>query len=245
MTGIRQLDDLVNPVKEQWITEFYGDPHIVLRVMHYAVVYRSTSSRVHVVFNIEFGGLDTLYLVKLCRILNCNLDSVYVSRAFRLNDTINVLKDLEAVSNAVVILVFPYNYLPRDPSKYTEATKITGVISRIALSNQVILFNAVTKHGYYMPEGGSLHHHLVKVIVRLSRREGCIYAQLVKHPAKPSAMRIFSEKALEHPVLVKQRRTILDWLIQVNVKHEIRVGVNSMSSARGASMQPTSLREEG
>jgi hypothetical protein len=83
LTGIRQLDELVHPFNPGWVLELYGDPGVVLRVAHYTMAYRSVESTLHVLLNLEFGGLDTLYLVKLCRIFNCNLDNIVVSRAFK------------------------------------------------------------------------------------------------------------------------------------------------------------------
>jgi len=213
LTGITQLDELINPLRKDWIVEFYGEPGIVLPIMHYTLAYRSSNDTVYVVLNIEFGGIDTLYLVKLCRIFNCRLDNILISRSFNLDTTISILEELLNVSNSLIILVYPYNYLPKDPVKYSEATRITGIINKISFSNQVLLFNTISKHGYYRPEGGSLHHHLVKVIVKLTTRGKLIVADLVKHPVKQPCRRMFSEKTIEHPVPKQIQKNIVDWLV--------------------------------
>jgi hypothetical protein len=211
VTGIKQLDELLNPLDKHWITEFYGDFDLVLRVMHYTMVYKSSENTVYVVFNVEFGGIDTLYLVKLCRIFDCKLDNIVISRAFRLNDAVEILEDLASKNDSIVLLAFPYNYLPFNPAKYTEATRVTGIIAKIAAFNQVILFNTVSKHGNHMPEGGSFHHHVVKVIVKLKQSRGVVYAELLKHPVKQGGRRIFTEKTLDYPLHSLKQRTILDW----------------------------------
>ncbi|MEM0368719.1 MAG: hypothetical protein QW816_04820 [Desulfurococcaceae archaeon] len=210
VTGVKQIDELLNPLEKHWVIEFYGDFDIVTKVMHYTMVYRSSENTVYVVFNLEFGGIDTPYLIKLCRIFNCKLDNILVSRAFRLNDTVKTLEDLASTRNAVILLAFPYNYLPRDPAKYTEATKITGIIMKIATLNHVMLFNTVSKYGNYMPEGGSFHHHVVKVMVKLKQKKGVILAELLKHPVKQYGRRVFSEKTLQ-PLYFSPQKTILNW----------------------------------
>jgi hypothetical protein len=211
VTGIKQIDELLNPLDKQWITEFYGDFDLVLRVMHYIMAYKSSENTVHVVLNVEFGGIDTLYLIKLCRIFDCKLDNIMVSRAFRLNDAVKILEDLASRNDSIILLAFPYNYLPFNPAKYTEATKVTGIIAKISALNQVILFNTISKYGNYLPEGGNFHHHMVKVIVRLKKSKGIIYAELLKHPVKQGGRRIFTEKILDHPLHSLKQRTIIDW----------------------------------
>lgn len=219
LTGIRQLDELVHPFNPSWVLELYGDPRVVLRVAHYTMAYRSVESTLHVLLNLEFGGLDTLYLVKLCRIFNCNLDNIVVSRAFRLSDTIGALEELSFKRSVVALLVFPYNYLSKNPLEYTEATRITGLISKIALSNQVLLFNTVSKFGRYRPEGGSFHHHAVKVSVKLTRRGDILVAELTRHPVRGYAVRTIHTTILEHPVRQHAEKTLLDWLVENRSRH--------------------------
>lgn len=211
VTGVKQVDELLNPIEKHWIIEFYGDFDVVAKVMHYTMAYRSSESNVYVVFNVEFGGIDTLHLTKLCRIFNCRLDNILVSRAFRLNDTVEILEDLISARDAIILIAFPYSYVPRDPAKYVEATRITGIIMKMATLNHVILFNTTSKHGSYMPEGGSFHHHIVKVLVKLRRRRGIILAELLKHPVKQYSRRIFSERILLQPMYLPQQKTILNW----------------------------------
>ncbi len=213
LLGIKPLDELVNPTRRDWVVELYGDPRIILLLAHNIVVHRSLFGEVYLVLNIEFGGIDTLYLIKICRIRDCDLSRVFISRAFRTQDTVEILRSLEGSRNRSVILVLPYNYLPQDPEKYYEATKITGLINKISLSNTVIILNTITRFGSRNPEGGSLHHHLVKIILRIIEKDQWIIAELIKHPAKPvSEKKIFSKKILSNPVHTTSQRTILEWV---------------------------------
>ncbi len=223
ITGIKQLDDLVNPIRREWVFEVYGDQDPVLRVFHYTMAYRSRSERVYVLFNMEFGGLDTLYLIRLCRILDCRLENIVVSRAFRLSDTVDALESIASISNGLVLVLYPYNYVSRDPLHYSEATWITGLISRVASRNQVLLFNTITKFGERRPEGGSFHHHVVKVITKLSRGKKVITAELVKHPVKQGGFKTIPYTILEHPVRCETRRTLIDWItVENTIKTTVR-----------------------
>lgn len=212
LIGISQLDSLINPVYRHWIVELYGDQFPVLSLLHYAIAYRSSAEKVYVLFNVEFGGLDTLYLVKLCRVFDCRLDNVFVSRAFRLDDTVRILSELADTSGSLILVVYPYSYVSRDPSRYHEATKITGLLLRASVSNQVLLFNTTTRHGRYMPEGGSFHHHAVKVIVKLTKQGSSIIAELVKHPAKERTWRSIPLSLLEYTVKPRTQLSILEWI---------------------------------
>lgn len=212
VTGFKPLDELISPVERHWIVEFYGDPSVLIPLIHYTITSQSASNSVYLVNNIEFGGLDTPLLVRLCRIFNCRMDNIMVSRSFRLNDTIRILEDLAATRDSVIVLAFPYNYLSKDPLKYSDATRITGLMSKISSSNQVIVFNTISKYGYFMPEGGSMHHHIVKIIVRIARKNGRIVSQIIKHPVKSLGTRIFSEKILETGVVASNSKTLLAWI---------------------------------
>lgn len=240
LTGIRQLDELASPLYRDWVVEFYGDPGIVLKVMHYMVAYRSGVERVYVLLNAEFGGIDTLYLVRLCRFFNCNLENVIVARAFRLSETVEALRDLcYSVENSLVVVVFPYSYVPKDPAMYSEATKITGLVQRASGRNQLVVFNTVTRHGRYMPEGGSFHHHLVKVIIRLVRRGSSILAELVKHPAKSGGLRSIPLSMLEHPVPEERQLTILRWIaVRSRIPNRVRLVNTDMPRVAEVSSRP-------
>ncbi|MEM1525919.1 MAG: hypothetical protein QW775_03455 [Ignisphaera sp.] len=213
LTGVKPLDELIEPAKRDWIIEIYGDEKNVLNIAHHAMVFRSIYNEVYVVLNMEFGGIEVPYLTKLCRIYDCNLDNIYISRAFRLQDTLSILQSLLQAENETIIVIFPYSYVQLNPNSYTEATRITGIISRLSQTNQVILFNTISRFGYKLPEGGSLHHHLVKVIVKITRRNKWIVAELIKHPIKPYGVRTFSEKILASPIPNAEQRTILEWIV--------------------------------
>jgi len=212
ITGIKQLDELIYPFDTRWVLEFYGEPKLVLQIAHYIMAYKSIERTLYVLLNLEFGGLDTLYLIKLCRIFNCNLDNIVVSRAFKLSDTAKALEELSSTKDLLILLIFPYNYLPKNPLEYTEATRITGLILKTALFNQVILFNTVTKFGSHRPEGGSFHHHAVKVAVKLIRQGDVVIAELTKHPVKKHAVKTIHTTILEHPVKEYTKKTLLDWI---------------------------------
>lgn len=210
ITGVSGIDELLSPVKREWIVEIYGDMRLVSWVAHFAMVYRSRDSPVYVVLNSEFGGLDTSLVVKLCRIYSCDMENIMISRAFSLRDTLSILSELGSLKDAVILLLFPYSYLPPDPSKYTEATRITGMITRILGENQVLVFNTFTRFGKRRPEGGSFHHHAVKVIARIFETQGNIAVKLVKHPVKEAGLiRLIPVKGA---VGVSQRRVgLLAW----------------------------------
>lgn len=212
LTGVKPIDELIEPMKKEWVAEIYGDEKIVLDVAHHTMVYRSIYSEVYVVLNIEFGGIEVPYLTKLCRIHNCNLDNVYISRAFRLQDTVDTLQSLLQVENKLIIVIFPYNYVQPSPTNYTEATRITGIISKLSQANQVILFNKMSRFGYKLPEGGSFHHHLVKIIIKLIQKNKWIIAELIKHPIKPHGIRVFPEKILVNPIPSIEQKTILEYI---------------------------------
>jgi len=212
LTNVKPLDELIYPTRREWSVEIYGDQKIVLKVAYQTIAYRASFEEVYTVLNLEFGGIDTLYLTKLCRIHSCNLDNIYISRAFRLQDTIAILQSLSQRKNVTIAILFPYNYITPDPPRYVEATKITSIINTLSYNNQVIIFNTITKFGYKMPDGGSLHHHLIKIIVKLTKRNRWIIAELIKHPAKPNSIRIFSEKTLSNSTPENEHRTLLRWI---------------------------------
>ncbi len=211
ITGLRSLDQLIHPYDRRWIIEFYGDPRLTLMTAHYVMAYRSVYEKIYVMFNIEFGGLDTLYLTRLCRYFNCDMSNIMISRAFKLDDTIKLLKDLADIRGSLVLLIFPYNYLSKDPLRYTDATKVSGLIMRLTHFNQIMIFNTTTRYGRYMPEGGSFHHHIVKIIIRLIDKKESFIAELIKHPIKRNMIISIPKVLLEHPLKEHSIKTLLEW----------------------------------
>ncbi|MEM1623953.1 MAG: hypothetical protein QW543_07505 [Sulfolobales archaeon] len=168
----------------------------------------------------EFGGLRTDLLLRFCRIYDCSLSNVMVARAFSNSEVREILSGLE-VEGASVVLAYPYSFLPRDPSEYWEATAISGLIARVSQRNRTFIFNTYTKFGDKLPEGGSMHHHVVKVIVKLVKQGSRVLAELVKHPGKPSgALAVFHVKLLEDIALLEKRKTLLDWVTRKQERAE-------------------------
>lgn len=219
LTGVRALDDLVNPLRKTWSTEFYGDRAVVEYLFHRAVAILSRQGPVKVLIARESGGLRADLLEGFCRLFDCNLASIAIGRAFRTNDVIELLGLASEEEGSSIVLLYPFSFLGSDPSAYSEATKISGLILRASAKNFVVLFNEVTKFGERMPEGGSMHHHVVKVIVRVSRLRGHVVAELIKHPAKRDGIvRRFSVKLLKGIDLLGGRNpSILEWLAPAGV----------------------------
>lgn len=181
-------------------------------MLHLAVAYRSRYEKVYLVIAQEFGGIRTDLLSRLCRLYDCSLDSIMIARAFSSYEVREILSRFEEESASLVV-AYPYSFLPRDPSGYWEATAISGLVMKASQRNRVLVFNTLTKFGERLPEGGSMHHHVVKVIVRLAKRGNRVFAELVKHPGKPhGALVVFHTKLLEDLVLLEKRNTLLDWL---------------------------------
>lgn len=192
--------------------EFYGDHAVTSYMLHLAVAYRSRYERVYLVVAQEFGGIRTDLLLRLCRLYECSIGNIMVSRAFSSHEVRESLGGSEW-GEASLVIAYPYSFLPRYPSGYWEATAISGLIMRASQRSRVIIFNTTTRFGERLPEGGSAHHHFVKVIVRLTRRGRRVFAELVKHPGKPhGALAVFHTKLLEDLALLEKRGTLLDWL---------------------------------
>lgn len=209
--GFSLIDELISPIRSDWSVELYGDELLINYFFHVTLAYNSVWRRVFVIVAKEFGGIDPALLVKLCRIHGCSLNGVQVVRAFRNEDLVEILGELKQRSGELVVTLYPYSYLPKDPESYWKATLITGLLHQLSLRNQVIVFNAESKFGKYMPEGGSMHHHVVKVIVKLWRSRDVCYAKLIKHPCKEGGVRVFRAKILEEN-LFKAPRSLLNWV---------------------------------
>lgn len=212
VTGLKVLDTLVEPSTRWWGIEFYGDYSIISYVLHHTLAFRSRYETIHLVIAQEFGGINTELLIKLCRIYDCMLTNIHVIRVFSNSELRVALNELSRSNPGLVIVTYPYNYLPRDPYRYFEASSISGMLREVMQENEVIVFNSFTRFGDVMPEGGSMHHHVMKVIVMLRRYGNKVYALLLKHPAKPSGItKVFHIKLLEDLILLRRSKTLLDW----------------------------------
>jgi len=214
ITGIYEIDSLIGYIPRGWIVEFYGDYKVVKPLMHQTLAYQSKYYDTLLIHSREFGGLDPYLLNRLVKRSNGDIDRIHVVRGFRLQDVIESLINESLGEYGVIVLAYPYRYVPGNPAAYTEASRITGLIKKLAVNRRVIVFNEVSKNGYYYPDGGSLHHHTVHVIVGVWARPGDrVTIRLFKHPWKPVGLttttnynRIIGEK----PWVAQHRLT--EWL---------------------------------
>ncbi|MCX8186687.1 MAG: hypothetical protein N3G48_06230 [Sulfolobales archaeon] len=212
VTGLKVLDSLVEPLMKFWGVEFYGDCSVTSYVLHHTLAFRSRYEDIHLIIAQEFGGIRTDVLTKLCRIYDCVLTKVRVVRVFSNSELREVLSGMVGLNAGLVVVAYPYNYLPKDPYRYFEATSVSGLLRRIMQENELLIFNNFTRFGNLMPEGGSLHHHMMKVVVMLRKHGSKVCATLLKHPAKPSgATKVFNAKLLEDLVLLARGKTLLEW----------------------------------
>jgi len=121
--------------------------------------------------------------------------NIFVSRTFRQEDLVGLLNELNLVEipdEKILVLKHPYRFVPFDPGKYSEASRITGLLKRLVNNGWTIfLFNTVSRFGKIMPEGGTFHHHAVHVIVELKNiGKNLCKAVLRKHPFKPTGLSV-------------------------------------------------------
>ncbi len=214
LTGVYEVDVLIGETPRDWIVEFYGDHRAIHPLLHQTAAYQSRRSDVLLVHSMEFGGLDPYLLYRLARRSGGSIDRIHVSRGFRLNDVAGTLESIDPLGYGVVILAYPYRYIPGNPAAYMEASRITGLVKKLSLNHRVIVFNEVAKNGGYYPDGGSLHHHTVHVIVGLwMRHGGRITARLFKHPSKPlGETTSFTYKRLLGGGLWVEQHRLTEWL---------------------------------
>jgi hypothetical protein len=213
ITGLKPIDDLLNPVDRYWSIEFYGDSYVLDYLFHRSIAIQSRRGQVYVVVSLEFGGIRTDLIEAFCRVFDCRLTAVSISRAFKTRDVVRILESLIGVRDSTVVLLYPYNFLGDDPSTYYEATEISGLINRVSAENTVLIFNTTTRFGSRMPEGGSMHHHVVEVILRVKRLGRSVVAELVKHPAKPTGLRrLFRVELLKEKAAPVDTVSLLNWV---------------------------------
>lgn len=211
--GFDPIDRLIEPVARNWPIELYGDYATTSYVLHIALTHRSRYERVYLLVAQEFGGIKTDLISRFCRLYGCCLSNIMVARTFSNREVIEKLSELGSWDGESILVAYPYSYLTKNPKTYWEATTISGLLMKLSQKNSVIIFNTITKFGEASPEGGSMHHHVVKVMVKLMRSGRRVYAKLVKHPSKPTGVSVsFHTKLLEELVLMGRERTLLDWL---------------------------------
>ncbi len=211
ITGARIIDDAIGPAPRHWIIEFYGDEKLVDLLMHHTVAYQSRRSTVYLVIDTDFGGLDPYLISRLSRRLGGNIDNIYVSRAFRINDLLGILSTLED-ARGTLIVKYPFTFLPEGLSGYREAMRIVGALRRLTSRLRIILFNSRSKLGR-TAEGGKYHSHSVHVLVELYRKGERAYIVLRKYPGPREGLRMsFPLELLEGWGPWGVQRRLTEWL---------------------------------
>lgn len=212
-TGIPQLDRLTEGVPSHWVVEFYGDWKVVNALLHRAAVLNSGNGLV-IALTQEFGGLNPYLINRLAKAFGMTTDNIFVARAFKLEDTVELLKELRNSPVMTVFVVDPYLHTPQKPSGYWRASKITALIRTLVEKHrkEVTVFNRISKFGKYLPEGGSFHHHTVHVMIRLTLTASnrWVRAEIVKHPIRPWTEVKFPKKYLTTPEA--PAHTLAEWI---------------------------------
>ena len=211
-TALPVLDELIKPLPEGWVVEFFGDWDVIEVLLHRAAVALSAFGRVYVVFTQDFGGLNPYLMGRLSKVLRSDLSNVFIARAFKVEDTLALLKEAAEEGVKEVLIADPYLHLPNDPRKYWLGTAVTAGIRELVRSGaEVAVFNRVSRFGRFLPEGGNYHHHSIHVLVRLSRGSVSVRADLIKHPLKPHVIKYFRFADL-YRGSGASGRTLLDWV---------------------------------
>jgi hypothetical protein len=198
VTGITELDELMGYIPSDWLVEFYGDWKIVNILLHRMVILNAKGG-VLVAYTQKHVGLDPSLLKKLSRRLEktWSKGDVLLARAFKVEDTIELLSKISMASQKRVFVVDPYLHIPRTPEKYYVATKVTAGLRKIARAGkEVAIFNRISRYGYLRPEGGNYHHHSIHVMIRLWPTKYGVRATLIKHPLKTTESVIFPYSSL-------------------------------------------------
>lgn len=187
-TGISTIDFLIGCMPIGSVTEFYGDIEL-LKYISYKV-----AARLHCRGGAALALVQTdpinydLYLLNMyARSYGCSAESMLISRSFRIEDSVSMLKEAGNLDVPNIVIYDPYVHAPLDPMKYSKLTPLTGIMRYLASNGKrVILLNRISQFGRYLPEGGKMAHHIAFSILRIERIGSRSYrAELVKHPSKP------------------------------------------------------------
>lgn len=219
VTGFWFIDRFFERVSWAGVFEFFsGNSGLLELVFHHAVSVSSVYGQVYVVLVREFGGLDPYFVLRLIRMRRGDPDNVFVARCFRVGDVEAVLEDLlenNVSSKASAVIYTPYSFVRGGLAGYLDSSRVTGLIHKLKNRGyRVILFNEVSRDGYYRPMGGSFHHHVADIVLRLEvkdRRWG--YLVVVKHPRLPEGLHVSIpvEKIRGGGVWAEQR-SLIEWL---------------------------------
>ncbi len=213
VTCINRLDKLLNPLPEKWIIEFYGRERDLWSLMHRSIACLSRKGNVAVLVVQDFGGFNPYLVEKFARILGGDVSRIIVSRVFDRETTSQAGSSIpEDVDYFVIIDPFLYGASRLD--EYWVNSRISGMISKVFHNGRsVLVFNRATRYGsHYLPEGGSLHHHIVHVLVRVKRLSGkkSLLVELVKHSFRRESRMILP--LVEVDTVWVEQPLLLEWL---------------------------------
>jgi hypothetical protein len=188
--GIPTIDHLAGCLPGGAISEIYGDFDLILHASYIAVA--SLHCRGGAALGIVQDNQMTydLYAVRtFLRIMGCSEDGLLISRAFKIEDAVEMIKEAISIPAENLVIFDPYVHSPLQPKEYWRLTPLTAALRKAIVSGKrIVLLNRVTKFGRFLPEGGKMHHHAISVIIKLERNGKKSYrAFLVKHPSKPEA----------------------------------------------------------
>ena len=183
-TKIGGIDELVGCIPPGAIVDFYGEQKLVRNISYKLSAWWHCNGKVALGIIQREAIAYNLYTVKMfLRAFGCSEKDFLVSRAFRIEDAVELIKESVKTRAKNLILINPYNHSPETPREYWKLTPLNGNIRKIAASGiRVALFNTTTKFGAFLPEGGKMHHHQTHIIIRLDKNNEKTYkATLLKH----------------------------------------------------------------
>ncbi|AFH43229.1 hypothetical protein FFONT_1241 [Fervidicoccus fontis Kam940] len=187
-SGIEGIDELVGCIPKGIIAEFYGDFQLVLQTSYKVIAnFHCIDGTAVGIMQNELINYDFYMLRMYARSFGCNTNDMLVSRAFRLEDAINMLKSASNIDAENIAIIDPYIHSPSEPRNYWKLARLIAMMRALsAEGKRVLLFNRVSKFGRFLPEGGNLSHHSAYMIVRLEIVDRRSYrATLIKHPSRP------------------------------------------------------------
>lgn len=189
-TGISSIDCLVGCLQKGIVAEIYGDFDLLLQISYIATAsFHCRGGAILGIVQEDLLNYD-LYAVRTAlRAMECSEEGLLISRAFRIEDAVDMIREAIELPQDNLIIFDPYANAPNLPRDYTKLTPLTAAIRSAAVKGKrVVLFNRITKFGKFLPEGGNLHHHSATIIVKVERNGRRSYrVTLIKHPTKPQA----------------------------------------------------------
>ncbi|MEM0021197.1 MAG: hypothetical protein QW039_01920 [Fervidicoccaceae archaeon] len=190
-TGIPTIDQIIGCIPTGAIAEIYGEElDLVLRASYIATAnFHCNGGAALGIVQERAMNYDIYMLRMMLRALGCSEDGLLISRAFRLEDAIGMIREAISLKLGTIVIIDPYVHSPKYPREYWKLTPLTASFREaIAKGKRIVLFNRITKFGRYLPEGGKMHHHSASILVKIERRGSRSYrAILIKHPSRPES----------------------------------------------------------